>query len=285
MSEYGAFMGEVGGGEGSRCNYTRRLDTYGCGCAHDCRYCYAKALLEFRGLWHPDDPRVADLLKVRDALDGIPAGTVLRLGGLTDCLQPCERDHLVTLRTLEAMFERGIHALLVTKSHLCGESPWREVLASPLAHVQVSVTSTSDEPNAFGERASAPSLRMRAVSRLADQGTDVQVRLSPYVPELVDLDLLASCHDRVLVEFLRVNGNIRRDMPGIDTSGHTLCLAGYRHLPLRRKRAMLAPVIERFAEVSVCEDVFSHWSVWNNSVNHNPADCCNLRGVTRDSDT
>lgn len=277
--EYRAFMGDVGGGEGSRCRYTRRLDTYGCGCAHDCRYCYARSLLEFRGLWHPEDPHVADLRKVTEALDVIPSGTVLRLGGLTDCLQPCERDHLVTLHVLEAMFERGIHALLVTKSHLCGESPWREVLASPLAHVQVSVTSTSDEPNVFGERASAPSLRMRAVSRLADQGTDVQVRLSPYVPDLVDLDVLASCHDRVLVEFLRVNGSIRKLLPGLDLRPYTLRLGGYRHLPLRTKREWLAPVVDRFREVSVCEDVFSHWAVWQDTVNTNPSDCCNLKGV------
>ena len=31
------------------CKYTTRLDTYGCGCQHDCQYCYARGLLYWRG--------------------------------------------------------------------------------------------------------------------------------------------------------------------------------------------------------------------------------------------
>lgn len=38
--EFGSFYAEASGGEGDRCNYPTRLDTYGCGCAHDCNYCY-----------------------------------------------------------------------------------------------------------------------------------------------------------------------------------------------------------------------------------------------------
>ena len=60
MREYRSFYKEVGGGEGEKCLYNTRLDTYGCGCQHDCSYCYAKSLLSFRGLWDPDDPAVAD---------------------------------------------------------------------------------------------------------------------------------------------------------------------------------------------------------------------------------
>lgn len=53
MTEYKSFYKRAGGKEGSRCRYPVRLDTYGCGCSHDCGYCYAKSLLDFRGLWHP----------------------------------------------------------------------------------------------------------------------------------------------------------------------------------------------------------------------------------------
>ena len=52
MKEFKNFYKEVGGNEGSKCNYNKRLDTYGCGCAHDCKYCYAKSLLSFRNLWN-----------------------------------------------------------------------------------------------------------------------------------------------------------------------------------------------------------------------------------------
>ena len=52
----------VEGNEGDKCNYPQRLDTYGCGCQHDCKYCYAKSLLNFRNLWNPETPqRCADL--------------------------------------------------------------------------------------------------------------------------------------------------------------------------------------------------------------------------------
>ena len=66
MKEYKSFYKDVNTGiEGTLCNYTTRLDTYGCGCSHDCKYCYAKSLLDFRGLWNPADPAVADIEKIR----------------------------------------------------------------------------------------------------------------------------------------------------------------------------------------------------------------------------
>ena len=48
--EYKSFYKEVSGNEGNKCHYNVRLDTYGCGCEHDCSYCYAKSLLNFRNL-------------------------------------------------------------------------------------------------------------------------------------------------------------------------------------------------------------------------------------------
>lgn len=174
------------------------------------------------------------------------------------------------------MHRRGIHSLIVTKSDMVAGLD----LDPALDHVQITITSTDDGPNPLGERAPAPSKRMAAVRDLVCMGIDVQVRMSPYVPELVDLGRLRELTGcgRVVVEFMRGNGPIRRAVP-IDWSRHTLRLGGYRHLPLRTKRAMLAPVMDAFEEVSVCEDVYSHWSVWRNEVNHNPLDCCNLRGV------
>ena len=65
MAEYKSFYKVVGGNEGSKCHYPARLDLYGCGCEHDCKYCYAKSLLNFRKLWNPMAPSVADLAKVQ----------------------------------------------------------------------------------------------------------------------------------------------------------------------------------------------------------------------------
>ena len=57
--EFKSFFKIVGGNEGTLCRYNTRLDTYGCGCSHDCQFFYAKSLLEFRGLWNPSAPSVA----------------------------------------------------------------------------------------------------------------------------------------------------------------------------------------------------------------------------------
>ena len=62
--EFNSFFKKVAGNEGSKCNYTIRLDTYGCGCQHDCKYCYAKSLLEFRNLWNNISPKIADIKKI-----------------------------------------------------------------------------------------------------------------------------------------------------------------------------------------------------------------------------
>lgn len=53
---------------------------YGCGCQHDCKYCYAKSLLDFRNLWNPNDPSVADINKIERKIKKLPKGTILRLG-------------------------------------------------------------------------------------------------------------------------------------------------------------------------------------------------------------
>ena len=87
MKEYKSFYKTVDGNEGQKCNYPTRLDTYGCGCVHDCKYCYAKSLLSFRGLWNPYDPSVADINKIEKKIKTLTKGTIVRLGGMTDCFQ------------------------------------------------------------------------------------------------------------------------------------------------------------------------------------------------------
>ena len=113
LREYKSFYKVVGGGERIRCRYNARLDSYGCGCAHDCGYCYAKSLLEFRDLWHPEDPAVADIRKIERVLDRIPNGTILRLGGMTDCFQPIERGRKLTYRTIRMLKRIGVHVSAV----------------------------------------------------------------------------------------------------------------------------------------------------------------------------
>ena len=279
MSEFKSFYKTVGGNEGGKCKYPTRLDTYGAGCQHDCSYCYAKSLLDFRKLWHADDPSVADIEKIRKKVQKLEPGSVVRMGGMTDCFQAVERDHQVTYETIKALNERRVPYLIVTKSDMVAEDKYINVMDRDLAHVQISVTTTDDALSKTYERAPVPSRRFRAIEKLQESGFDVQLRLSPFIPQNIDFDVLAGIRcDKILVEFLRVNHWVKKWFD-IDYSLYTVKESGYCHLPLEEKLKWIGK-IHGFKELTVCEDVTAHYEYWRDHVNPNPEDCCNLRVAT-----
>lgn len=276
MPSYKSPLKTVGGGEGDRCNYPVRLDTYGRGCSHDCAYCYAKSLLDFRGLW--GEPAAADINKIRRKIAVLRPGLVVRLGGMTDCFQECEEWHRVTYRTIKSLNRKKVHYLIVTKSPLVARPDYLEIMDKDLAHIQVTVTSTDDSLNKTYEKAPPYSERKKAIETLAKEGFDVSVRLSPYIPEYIDTEKLAGIEcDKILVEFLRANHWIRKAFP-VDYSDHVIKEGGYDHLPLYRKIELLEGV-KGFDQVTVCEDVTEHYEFFRDNINHNRNDCCNLRGL------
>ena len=276
MAEYKSFYKHVSGGEGERCHYATRLDTYGCGCQHDCKYCYAKSLPEFRNLWNPKEPSVADIEKIRRKIKRLKAGEyIVRLGGMTDCFQPIEKTHRVTYETIKALNEARIEYLIVTKSAMVADPEYLDILDRDLAHVQITVTTTDDELSVEYEKASLPSERIRAIETLQKLGYDVQLRLSPYIPEYVDIEAINAVKcDKILVEFLRVNSWIKKWFD-IDYSEYTVKDGGYLHLPLERKIELLSKIHGK--ELSVCEDEGTAYTYWTEHVNANKHDCCNLR--------
>lgn len=258
------------------CNYSIRLDTYGAGCAHDCDYCYAKSLLHFRGLWDSKNPAVADFEKIRQKIKKIPKSSVVRLGGMTDCFQPCELKYRNTYNTIKALNEYGIHYLIVTKSDIVASDEYMATLDKNLAHIQISVTTTDDKLSLKHEKATVPSKRIKAIEKLQANGYDVALRLSPFIPEFVDLDVINGIKcDKILIEFLKVNTWVKKWFD-IDYSEYTLKHGGYYHLPLDRK-IELVNTITGFKEVSVGEYVKEHYEYFRDNVNANKNDCCNLR--------
>ena len=276
MAEYKSFYKTVKGNEGGKCNYPTRLDTYGCGCAHDCKYCYSKSLLSFRGLWNPDNPSVADISKIRRRVSKIPKGMVIRLGGMTDCFQPIEKQYRVTYETIKALNEYGIEYLIVTKSAMVADAEYMEIMDKELAHIQITVTTTDDELSKTYEKASVPSERIKAIEKLQEAGFDVGVRLSPFIPPYVDLKKINAIKcDKILVEFLRANSWIEKWFR-IDYSEYTVKQSGYRHMPLQKKLEYIKQ-IDGYKEITVCEDETEAYEYWKNHFNPNPNDCCNLR--------
>jgi len=275
-NEFKSFFKKAGGGEGQKCYYPTRLDTYGCGCQHDCSYCYAKSLLSFRNLWKPNDPSVAPLDKIEKVIKKLPKGSIVRLGGMTDCFQPCESQYKVTYETIKLLNKYGIGYLIVTKSHLVGEDEYIEIMDKELAHIQVTVTTLDDERSVQYEKASVPSQRIKAILKLQKAGFDVAIRLSPLMPEYMDFDKLNSLGiEKAIVEFLRINTWIKKWF-NVDYSKYSVKVGGYEHLPLNEKLKIIANV--KIPTISVCEDVDEHYNYWKEHVNPKRNDCCNLRG-------
>ena len=274
VKEFHSQLKTVGGGEGDRCTWPTRLDMYGCGCQHDCAYCYAKALLGFRNLWDPVSPRCTDKRTAVRIMDRLHPGDVVRLGGMTDPFQPMEEQYRLTEWAIGELNKRRIGYLIVTKSALVAKC---RNLHPQLAHIQVSYTHTEGMAPEGYEHASPPEERIKAAEDLHARGYDVQLRLSPLVPEYIDLGrVIASPVHKVLVEFLRINPAIKKAMPDLDTSAWTLDAGGYKHLPLEVKKEIIAPIIASGKQVTVCEDVPEHYDYWKQNVNHNPDDCCDL---------
>lgn len=277
MKDFGGSFKIVDGNEGSKCKHNIRLDTYGCGCQHDCNYCYAKSLLDFRNLWNAENPSIGNIEDIRKAMRKLPRNKVIRLGGMTDCFQPLEKIHRVTYKTIKMLNKRRIPYLIVTKSHIVADDEYIEILDKDLAHIQITVTTLDDDfyKQKKYEKASLPSDRIKAILKLQDKGFDVAIRLSPLIEDYIDFSKLNSLGiNKAIVEFLRVNHWIEKWFD-IDYSKHTLNENGYKHLQLEEKKRILEKI--KIPNISVCEDVTSHYEYWKENYNPNKDDCCNLR--------
>lgn len=279
LKDFGSFFKTVDGNEGGKCQYPTRLDTYGCGCQHDCSYCYAKSLLDFRNLWNAQAPAVANIADISREIRKLPRESIVRLGGMTDCFQPMEKLHKNTYKTIRLLNRRKVGYLIVTKSALVADDDYISIMDKDLAHIQITITCFDDDlyRRLSYEKASPPSERIKAVEKLQRAGFDVAVRLSPFIQEFVDFDTLnnIAC-DKIIVEFLRVNTWIKKWFD-IDYSEYTVKQGGYRHLPLSKKVERIKQ-ITGFKEISVCEDEDKAFEYWKNHFNPNREDCCNLRG-------
>jgi len=193
---YRSAIGIPGGSEVEKCFYPFKVDTYGCGCPHNCLYCYSRSTLEWRKLWNPDDPAVASVADIEStflaALDGSRRGRIadlvrarmpVRLGSKTDCFSKTERVHRVSFRLLQLLREHRYPYLILTKGDLLADPEYLDVLDPSLAYVQFSVTTPYDDVAATWEPgAPVTSLRLRAIETLRSRGIHVAARICPLIP-------------------------------------------------------------------------------------------------------
>lgn len=254
------------------CNYTKRLDTYGCGCQHDCSYCYAKSLLSFRGLWNAKEPASALIKKIRSEVIKLSGGDIVKLGVMTDCFQPLEKEKRVTYNTIKMLNNYNINYLIVTKSDLVASDEYLKIYNKDLAHFQITITST--DVNTY-EKAPHPKRRIKAIEKLQEAGLDVSVRLSPFIPENINLNIINKIKcDKILIEFLKVTPNVEKWF-NIDYSNYSHKAGGFKHLQLETQ-INLVNKITGFDQVSIGASCIEHYLYFRDNVNYNKDDCCNL---------
>lgn len=281
MDEFSSFFSTTNRKFNTWCKYNTRLDTYGCGCSHDCSYCYARALLNFRGNWNTKNPRVAYLSEIEKTISKLDKNCVVRLGGMTDCFQPYETRERVTYGTIKLLNKYGINYLITTKSSLVSDDGYISIYDKDLAHFQVSISGTEDMCYEY-EKCSLPKERIQSIEKLYKNGFDVSVRLSPFIPEYVNYKTLNSINcNKILIEFLKVNHWVEKNFT-YDYSKHTLSYGGHKNLQLESKVNLLKN-IDNFDQYSVGEFVEDHHNYFMNNYNFNKTDCCNLdiRHITK----
>lgn len=275
-NKLGIFYKTVGGAEGDRCYYPTRLDTYGKGYYYNCKYCYAKQLLDFRKLWNPNNPAVPDIKQIRKTINKLKKGSVVRLGGMTDCFQPIERIKRNTYKTIYYLNKKKIHYLIVTKSDLIIRPEYLELMDNNLAHIQVSIPTTDNEVLKQTDNAKTFEVRKNVVETLYDEKFDVSVRLAPFLYNTCDYDKINSIQsDKCLVEFLRINNNTKKELKQIvNLKEYPITEGGCKHLTLEKKLQILSNL--KFKRLSVCDDVKEHYEYFLKNVCYNPNDCCDL---------
>ena len=256
------------------CNYTTRLDTYGCGCQHDCSYCYAKSLLNFRGLWKSSSPKVSNLFKIKESLRKHPKTEVIKLGGMTDCFMPLELEKQITYETIKILNHYKINYLIVTKSSIVTNEKYLSIYDKNLAHFQITITGTNDNECLKYEHCTTVTERIKSIETLYNLGFDVSIRLSPFIIENTDISVINSIQcNKILIEFLKVNHWVKKSFK-IDYSKYSVKYGGYNHLTLDEKINQIKGITKN--QISVGEYVYDHYLYFRENINFNKNDCCNL---------
>jgi len=218
---------------------------------------------------------MSSILKIKNKIKALSKNDVVKLGGMTDCFQPIELEKRCTYNTILWLNKYKIHYLIVTKSSIVSNDEYLKIYDKNLAHFQVTITATDDIKCIEYESATPTSERIKSIEKLQNLGFDVSVRLSPFIEQNIEFDVLNNIKcNKILIEFLKVNHWVKKWF-NIDYTDYSLKYGGYDHLQLNDK-IRLVNKITGFKQVSVGEYVKEHYEYFMQNVNFNKNDCCNL---------
>lgn len=306
--------------EAQRCFYPVRADCYYNGCEHNCMYCYSKAISSRFKQWNIENIRNGDVnnLKIlfkeafeknkKDRVSNIIRNRIpLRLGGVTDLFQPCERDRKHTLKLIEILNKYDYPYLIVTKSALVSEEKYLKLIRKDLAYVQITITTLNEEYARILEpNASTIKERLECMEKLINKGIYTAARVSPLIPmyedghfsknknnttQLYDFfsfelikKLCSKKPNTIIIEFLRVSPMIKKIL--IENKMNKLLELynetsvkgrdGSLHFSLQEKEFYCKKISEicheNNVDFSICEDKEYEYfkKYWANK-----DDCCN----------
>jgi len=157
------------------------------GCAHECRYCYARGYLT-----HPGEGKVRfytnTLAKLQKELPRKrKQPTTVYFSPSSDPFQPVPEVLNMAYDVFRFLLESGIGVVFVTKGRI--PERHRNLLAAHAPLVQGRIGLTTIDPAvaaAFEPRAATPEVRLAQAAELIDAGVPVDARLDPVLPGVTD---------------------------------------------------------------------------------------------------
>ena len=170
------------------CDLPIRFDTY-VGCTHGCQYCFATKKQDG---FYKNIRKGESLNSLKNFIDGertiytnwcdwkIP----LHIGGMSDPLQPIEREKGYTYECLKLLAETQYPFVISTKGRLLGDKKYIDILSKCNCVVQVSMVCSGYDDIEKG----CPSFedRLKIVSKVSPEVKRVIIRIQPYMREFKD---------------------------------------------------------------------------------------------------
>lgn len=164
------------------------------GCEHGCIYCYARNSHEYWGYSAGLDFEQKILVK-RNSVELLEKKLRSRawkarpivLSGNTDCYQPIEKKLKITRQLLQTFLKYRHPVGMITKNALIQRDIdiLKELAADNLVHVNLSVTSLSEETRRILEpRTASINKRLQTIEKLSEASIPVSVMMAPIIPSI-----------------------------------------------------------------------------------------------------
>lgn len=174
------------------------------GCTHGCVYCYARFMKRFTGhtkSWGTFlDAKVNAPKVLRKQLERRrePLKEPVFLSSVTDPYLSVEKKYQLTRSILEVLLEHQVPISILTKSDMVLRD--LDLLRQfEGCSVGLSLMTLDDElARRFEPRAPSPGQRLQALRKLKENGIDTYAFISPYLPQLSDIEqLMESLHGSI----------------------------------------------------------------------------------------